>query len=142
MKGSSKPFRTSVVPLPQRLTYLKTEQFPPLRTLLQSLRLARRDREYLRQCQGSACPGQQRKTSFAFWGNSRHKQADIADQVLNQKSNVFSSMSTSIQGSAGRLGRMAQQGNKVAILKLSAMIVGAVIVLWWVLSFIFRSGKT
>jgi blocked-early-in-transport protein 1 len=39
-------------------------------------------------------------------------------------------MSTSLKGSASRLGRMAASGNKVAILKLSGMIIGAVIVLW------------
>ena len=48
-------------------------------------------------------------------------------------------MSTSIKGSAGRLGRMAQQGNKVAILKLAAILVGVVLVAWYLLSFIFSS---
>ncbi|KAL8745536.1 MAG: hypothetical protein Q9184_007860 [Pyrenodesmia sp. 2 TL-2023] len=51
---------------------------------------------------------------------------------------VFSSMTTSIKGSAGRLGRMAQSGNKVAILKLAGMITGAVVLLWWVLGWAFR----
>lgn len=46
-------------------------------------------------------------------------------------------MGTSIKGSAGRLGRMAQSGNKVAILKLAGMIVGAVVVLWWGLRWAF-----
>lgn len=42
----------------------------------------------------------------------------------------------------GRLTRMAQSGNKVAILKLSGMIVGVVVVLWYVLGFFFGgSGK-
>ena len=43
-------------------------------------------------------------------------------------------MSTSIKGSASRLGRMAQAGNKVAILKLAGIIVGTVVLLWWILS--------
>ena len=47
-------------------------------------------------------------------------------------------MTTSIKSSAGRLGRMAQQGNKVAILKLAGAIVGVVVVLYWILGFFFR----
>lgn len=54
-----------------------------------------------------------------------------------QQSNTFSSMSTSLKGSAGRLGRMAASGNKVAILKLSGMIVGGVLVLWFIWGLIF-----
>lgn len=57
------------------------------------------------------------------------------------QSEVFSSMTSSIKGSAGRLGRMAQQGNKVAIFKLAGIIIGVVVVLWWGLSFLFRSRK-
>lgn len=41
-------------------------------------------------------------------------------------------MSTSLKGSAGRLGRMAASGNKVAILKLSGILVGVVLVLYYV----------
>ena len=50
-------------------------------------------------------------------------------------------MSTSIKGSAGRLGRMAQQGNKVAILKLAGIIIVTVILLYWILGLLF-GGKT
>ena len=51
-------------------------------------------------------------------------------------------MSTSVKGSAGRLGRMAQQGNKVAILKLAGIIIVTVVVLYWVLGWLFGSrGK-
>lgn len=46
-------------------------------------------------------------------------------------------MGTSLKGSAGRLGRMAQQGNKVAILKLAGMIIGVVLVLWYGMSWAF-----
>jgi len=42
-------------------------------------------------------------------------------------------MSTQIKGSAGRLTRMAASGNKVAVLKLSAIIIGTVIVLYYLL---------
>lgn len=61
--------------------------------------------------------------------------------VIDNSSEVFSSMTNSIKGSASRLGRMAQQGNKVAILKLAGIIIGVVIVLWWGMSFFFRSKK-
>ena len=50
-------------------------------------------------------------------------------------------MTTSLKGSAGRLGRMAQSGNKVAILKLAGMIVGVVVVLWWVLGWLLFRKK-
>lgn len=40
-------------------------------------------------------------------------------------------MRTQLTGSAGRLGRMAAAGNKVAILKLSAILIGAVLVLYY-----------
>ena len=51
---------------------------------------------------------------------------------------VFSNLSTSIRGSAGRLGRMAQQGNKVAIFKLAGMIVGVVLGLWFLTGLLWR----
>ncbi|MCJ1336389.1 hypothetical protein MMC09_001665 [Bachmanniomyces sp. S44760] len=54
--------------------------------------------------------------------------------IIDNSNEVFSNMSNSIKGSAGRLGRMAQQGNKVAILKLAGIMVGTVILLWWILS--------
>ena len=54
------------------------------------------------------------------------------DQNVPYQSEVFSSMSGSIKGSAQRLGRMAQSGNKVAILKLAGIIVAVVVVLWWI----------
>jgi len=53
-----------------------------------------------------------------------------AQDVIDNTSDTFSSMSTSLKGSAGRLGRMAAAGNKVAIFKLSGIIIGVVIVLW------------
>ncbi|KAK0514936.1 hypothetical protein JMJ35_002315 [Cladonia borealis] len=57
--------------------------------------------------------------------------------VIDNSSEVFSSLGSSIKGSAGRLGRMAQQGNKVAILKLSGILIACVVVLWWVVSWFF-----
>lgn len=46
-------------------------------------------------------------------------------------------MSSQLKGSAGRLGRMAASGNKVAILKLSGIIVGAFLVLYYLLKLFF-----
>jgi len=53
-----------------------------------------------------------------------------AQDVIDNTSDTFSSMSSSLKGSAGRLGRMAASGNKVAIFKLAGMIVGVVLLLW------------
>ncbi|MCJ1223947.1 hypothetical protein MMC12_000590 [Toensbergia leucococca] len=58
-----------------------------------------------------------------------------SQDVIDNSTEVFSSLSTSLKGSAGRLGRMAQAGNKVAIFKLAGMLVGIVVVLWWIASF-------
>ncbi|KAK4989215.1 hypothetical protein LTR66_000430 [Elasticomyces elasticus] len=58
-------------------------------------------------------------------------------RIIDSTSDTFSSFSTSLKGSAGRLGRMAQQGNKVAIFKLAAMISAVVIVLWWLSGFVW-----
>ena len=52
------------------------------------------------------------------------------------QSEIFSNLSTNIKGSAGRMTRMAQQGNKVAILKLAGIIIGVVLVLYYLLSFL------
>lgn len=46
-------------------------------------------------------------------------------------------MSTQLKGSAGRLGRMAASGNKVAIFKLSAIVVGVFLVIYYLLKWIF-----
>lgn len=46
-------------------------------------------------------------------------------------------MAGNIKGSAQRLGRMAQSGNRVAIFKLAGIIIAIVVVLWWLLSWAF-----
>ncbi|KAF3036394.1 hypothetical protein E8E11_003806 [Didymella keratinophila] len=51
--------------------------------------------------------------------------------VIDSTSETFSSFSTSLKGSAGRLTRMAASGNKVAVLKLSGIIIGIVLVLYF-----------
>lgn len=63
-----------------------------------------------------------------------------AQDVIDHTSDTFSSMSSQLKGSAGRLGRMAASGNKVAILKLSAIIVGVFLVLYYVAKWLFRSS--
>ncbi|KAH8684767.1 hypothetical protein BGZ60DRAFT_523964 [Tricladium varicosporioides] len=66
-----------------------------------------------------------RGVTVDIYDNAR--QQDIIDDT----SNTFSSMSTSLKGSAGRLGRMAASGNKVAIFKLSGIIIAIVLALWF-----------
>lgn len=80
----------------------------------------------------------------------KHITLDIYDNARNQSTldntnEVFSSMSTNIRGSAGRLTRMARQGDKVAVLKIAAVGVVSVLVLWyvggWILGLLLGSGK-
>ncbi|KAG9826144.1 hypothetical protein KCU98_g15279, partial [Aureobasidium melanogenum] len=61
--------------------------------------------------------------------------------VIDSSTNAFSTFSNSLQGSAGRLTRMAQQGNKVAILKLAGIIIAIVLVLYWVGGWVFGGAK-
>ncbi|KAK5166919.1 uncharacterized protein LTR77_007648 [Saxophila tyrrhenica] len=58
-------------------------------------------------------------------------------EVIDNTSETFSSMTTGLKGSARRLGVMARQGDRVAVLKLAAIIVAVVVALWWMLSWIF-----
>ena len=46
-------------------------------------------------------------------------------------------MGSQLKGSAGRLGRMAASGNKVAVLKLAGIIIGSFIVLYYLLKLFF-----
>ncbi|KAI0477649.1 hypothetical protein GGR56DRAFT_638168 [Xylariaceae sp. FL0804] len=54
-----------------------------------------------------------------------------SQDVIDHTSDTFSSMSTQLKGSAGRLGRMAASGNKIAIFKLSAIVIGVFLVLYY-----------
>lgn len=54
-----------------------------------------------------------------------------AQDVIDNTTETFSTMSTSIRGSATRLGRMAASGNKVAVLKLSAILIGIFLFLYY-----------
>lgn len=46
-------------------------------------------------------------------------------------------MATSVKGSASRLGRMAASGNKIAVLKLSAIVIGLFLFLYYVSKLFF-----
>ncbi|CAH0018502.1 hypothetical protein V2G26_009073 [Clonostachys chloroleuca] len=61
-----------------------------------------------------------------------------SQEMIDDTSNTFSSMSSSMKGSAGRLTRMAASGNKVAILKLSGIVIAAFLVLYYGTKIIFR----
>ncbi|RMY12190.1 hypothetical protein D0867_07842, partial [Hortaea werneckii] len=72
----------------------------------------------------------------------RHVTVDIYDQardqgVIDSTSETFSTMTTSLKGSARRLGTMASQGNKVAILKLAGIVVGVCVLLYWICHWLF-----
>ncbi|KAG7286082.1 hypothetical protein NEMBOFW57_008385 [Staphylotrichum longicolle] len=58
-------------------------------------------------------------------------------EVIESTSETFSSMGSQLKGSAGRLGRMAASGNKVAIFKLSGILIGTVLVLYYLLRWMF-----
>ncbi|CAK7222980.1 hypothetical protein SCUCBS95973_005019 [Sporothrix curviconia] len=57
--------------------------------------------------------------------------------VLDSTNETFSSMSTQLKGSAGRLTRMAASGNRVAILKLSGILIGIFIFLYYAYRLVF-----
>ncbi|KAI1364114.1 hypothetical protein F5Y08DRAFT_340048 [Xylaria arbuscula] len=60
-----------------------------------------------------------------------------AQDVIDNTNDTFSSMSTQLKGSASRLGRMAAAGNKVAVLKLSGIVIAAFLVLYYLVKWIF-----
>ncbi|KAF7191206.1 BET1-like protein [Pseudocercospora fuligena] len=79
----------------------------------------------------SAKVSQLRSVTIDIYDNAR-------DQgVIDSTSDTFSSMTTSLKGSARRLGVMAGQGNKVAIFKLAAIIIAVIVVAYWILAWIF-----
>ncbi|KZZ87364.1 hypothetical protein AAP_05745 [Ascosphaera apis ARSEF 7405] len=67
---------------------------------------------------------------------------NIYDQARDQEtihhtSEVFSSMSTGLKGSASRLTRMAKQGDRIAILKLGGIVFVVGVLLYYLLKWIF-----
>jgi blocked-early-in-transport protein 1 len=71
---------------------------------------------------------QLRSVTVDIYDNARDQ------HVIDNTSESFSNMTTSIKGSARRLGVMASQGNKIAVFKLAGIIIATVVVLWWILS--------
>ncbi|KJY00372.1 hypothetical protein TI39_contig332g00004 [Zymoseptoria brevis] len=59
-----------------------------------------------------------RNVTIDIYDNARDQ------HVIDSTSDTFSNMTTSLKGSARRLGTMAGQGNKVAVLKLAGILVG------------------
>ncbi|EEH47426.2 uncharacterized protein PADG_03510 [Paracoccidioides brasiliensis Pb18] len=57
--------------------------------------------------------------------------------LTHVSSEVFSSLSTNIRGSAGRLTRMAKQGDRIAITKVAGIVVVIGFALWLILGWIF-----
>ncbi|EXJ95171.1 blocked early in transport 1 [Capronia coronata CBS 617.96] len=67
----------------------------------------------------------------------KHITLDIYDnarsqETLDHTNEVFSNMGTSIRGSAGRMTRMARQGDKTAVLKLAGILIVAVLLVYWI----------
>ncbi|QPG94342.1 hypothetical protein C2857_005735 [Epichloe festucae Fl1] len=60
-----------------------------------------------------------------------------AQDVIDSTSETFSSMGSQMKGSATRLTRMAASGNKIAILKLSAIIIALFLVLYYGLKLVY-----
>ncbi|KAL3451172.1 hypothetical protein BJX65DRAFT_304575 [Aspergillus insuetus] len=57
--------------------------------------------------------------------------------TINLGNQVFSSLSTNLKGSANRLTRMARQGDTVAVLKVAGIVIGAGVLIWLILGWIF-----
>ncbi|KAF2679806.1 hypothetical protein K458DRAFT_313558 [Lentithecium fluviatile CBS 122367] len=57
--------------------------------------------------------------------------------VIDSTSETFSSFGSTLKGSATRLTRMAQSGNKVAVFKLAGIISGVVLVLYFIWHLVF-----
>ncbi|EGP88043.1 unnamed protein product [Zymoseptoria tritici ST99CH_1E4] len=72
-----------------------------------------------------------RNVTIDIYDNARDQ------HVIDSTSDTFSNMTTSLKGSARRLGTMAGQGNKVAVLKLAGILVGVCLVVYWLLRWIF-----
>ncbi|KAL9623619.1 MAG: hypothetical protein Q9160_002075 [Pyrenula sp. 1 TL-2023] len=72
----------------------------------------------------------------------KHVTLDIYDNArsqdtLDNTSEVFSNMTGSLRGSAGRLTRMARSGDKVAVFKLAGIIIATVLVFYFIIRLIF-----
>ncbi|OKO98332.1 hypothetical protein PENSUB_9430 [Penicillium subrubescens] len=62
---------------------------------------------------------------------------NTADIDFFAQNEVFSSFSTNLKGSASRLTRMAKQGDTVAVLKVAGIFIGAGLLIYIILGWIF-----
>jgi len=53
-------------------------------------------------------------------------------EVLDSTNETYANMSTSLRGSAGRLGRMAKSGDRIAVLKVAGIVITVVFAVWWI----------
>jgi blocked-early-in-transport protein 1 len=106
-----------ILPSPQSTTN------PPIQLTTSS---TRQNNDSLASLQAKV--SQLRSVTVDIYDNARDQ------HVIDNTSESFSNMTTSIKGSARRLGVMASQGNKIAVFKLAGIIVATVVVLWWILS--------
>ncbi|KAK5987862.1 Protein transport protein sft1 [Cladobotryum mycophilum] len=60
-----------------------------------------------------------------------------AQDVIDNTSDTFTSMTSQMKGSATRLTRMAASGNNIAIIKLSAIVIGIFLILYYGIKWIF-----
>ncbi|KKA27309.1 hypothetical protein TD95_004001 [Thielaviopsis punctulata] len=60
-----------------------------------------------------------------------------SQDVLDNTNETFSSMTTQLKGSATRLTRMAASGNKVAIFKLSGILIAFFMFLYYLCKILF-----
>ncbi|KAF8476169.1 hypothetical protein BDZ91DRAFT_208967 [Kalaharituber pfeilii] len=57
-------------------------------------------------------------------------------RLLDANNDAFASLSTSLKSSAGRLRHMANNPRRVQVLRVAAIITGAILVLWFVWGFL------
>ncbi|KKF95177.1 BET1-like protein [Ceratocystis fimbriata CBS 114723] len=60
-----------------------------------------------------------------------------SQDVIDSSNDTFSSMTSQLKGSATRLTRMAASGNKVAIFKLSGLIIAFFMILYYLSKMFF-----
>lgn len=80
----------------------------------------------------SAKVSQLRSVTIDIYDNARDQ------HVIDSNLETFSSMTSSLSGSARRLGHMARQGDRVAILKLAGILIGIGLAVWIVGGFLLR----
>ncbi|OXV08190.1 hypothetical protein Egran_04047 [Elaphomyces granulatus] len=88
-------------------------------------------------CFASSLSRHHSRPTFHFHLVGRVSSGGRGKLISLSQSDVFSSLSTNIKGSASRLTRAARQGDKVAVLKVVGICIGAGVGAWVVLGWIF-----